>query len=516
MLEWPFSSDGPCFSVLFAVGRGSRSLAGKATPGDSFPGISFSAWLASLSVDFVNMASDSSSTKPGTGQERRRGWANRLLPQGLLLLYSLVNASWMIESAQAAGQNGERVPIAGLSSVFHRAILQAFPDARTRNMACSPLGMWRLFRLLEAGADGSTLEEMKVVLDAEDVNLDIPSPSPHMRGPGITIRPGERLFANPAFFSDATFERYCEEMEERYHATVEQIDFADTPARAAAAINRFVAEITTNAIPHVVSQLEFSPDTKLAAISAMYFKASWRRPFLPVGSGPFNAILPGGAAVLRFCGFMRNDFPVLAVEYLDGPVKAIRLSYTQADLAMYIFMPKDDIRAFEENPDFETVLDDLVDQMHLGLFMRRQRPERHQGNVHVLLPRFFLSADENSFDASRVLQVMGIHELFNRPDLSRMTDDRRAHVDMFKQVVQIAVNEHQTVAAAGTVADVPSRGSFATPTTHFLHFTGPFVFQVRHQPNYENPGPWWARTDLVLFSGHVLDCGTDQGPGESA
>ncbi|PHJ19935.1 m151r [Cystoisospora suis] len=454
------------------------------------------------------MASNWFSIKSGTGPERRVGWANVFLPRRLLLLCSLVSASWMNETAQAAGQNGEVVPIAGLSSVFHRAILDAFPEARTRNMACAPLGMWRLFRLLEAGADGSTLEEMKMVLDAEEVNLDIPSPSSYMRGPSLTIRPVERLIANPAFFSDRTFNQYCGDMEERYHATVELLDFGDTPARAAAAINRFVAEVTSNAITQVVSQLDFSPDTKLAAISAMFFKAAWRHPFLPVGRGAFNAILPGGASVLKFCDFMRNDFPELAVEYIDGPVKAIRLPYTQTEFAMYIFMPKD-IQVFEANADFEILLDDLVDQMHLGLSVRRQRPEKHQGNVHVLLPRFSLSADENSFDASRVLQVMGIHELFNRPNLSRMTENPRAYVDMFKQAVQLNVNEQHTVAAAGTAADVPTRGSSGTQITRFLHFTEPFVFQVRHQPNYENPGPWWATTDLVLFSGHVMDCETD-------
>lgn len=450
------------------------------------------------------MAPRSCITPTGASPGRRRVNFPGASTSRLVLACSFV-AAWLIPKSQAT--DPVDVPVATVSSSFHQAILYTFPEAKRENMVCAPLSMLRVLRMLEAGADGTTLAEMTALLAGDRVNLDVPRPARHHQEGVVILRSADRLYAHPDFLSDPTFEGYCDRVHNMFYGQVRDLDFGDTPDRAAALINRYVAEVTADQISHIVSQEDLSADTRLAVISAMYIRAPWAQPFMPVGLGAFNRSVSGRTIVGKFCSFMRNEFPELALEYLDGPAKAVRLPYAQRDLAMYVFMPHN-LRAFEEHPDFADLVDEMVDRMHLELQERRQRPELHQGRVHVLLPRFFVSAGDNNFDVSRVLEAMGVKELFRQPDLSRMTDNRGVGVDLFRQAAQIRVDEEYTTASAAADVTVSHRRFSGVDVTRWIEFNNSFLFQIRYQPRHRRRQAMGARTDLVLFSGHVIDCET--------
>ncbi|PHJ19939.1 serpin (serine proteinase inhibitor) superfamily protein [Cystoisospora suis] len=426
-----------------------------------------------------------------------------------LFVCSFVAAAWVCQTTEAAGPGADEapnVPLATACSQLHRSLLEVLEDARTQNMAFSPSSILRVLRLLQAGAAGQTLQQIVSFLDLEIAPLDLPnlSRTPEGRSTGIILQAADRLYVGPDFEGEPTFENYCQRIHSQFGGTTEALDLARDPVRSARIINRFVNHATFGEISQVVSPADFTSSTKMAVINALYLKASWSCAFDPYGGWVFHAMDRYGAMVEQEgCQFMYKSVPLLYSEFLAGETKAIRVPYKHPDLAMYFFMPSD-LQAFESAPDFAFQVDNLVDQMKAELEQRRTQPNAHSGNVEIYIPKFVMPAEQNKLEVARVLDTVGIRQLFQDADLSRMTTHHGVGVSMFRHVTFLEVDEEGTTGAAATAACVADgRG----PTIRArLRFDQPFFFQLRYQPDHERSGPGSAATNMVLFTGHLVNC----------
>lgn len=266
-------------------------------------------------------------------------------------------------------------------------------------------------------------------------------------------------------------------------------------------------------IDNVASAEDMTPETKLAVLNAVYVKAPWAQILQPIGDDLFMGLDREGQRVEQTCEYMQLWTSKADLEYLTGSVKAFRLAYAHRDLALYVFMPED-LQEFEQSETFPDVVNEMIDYMHL---MRRERnpPRRQQRrkkkedevqeDVEIMMPKFHIGADESNYDVIDVLRSMEVTDLFVQANLSRMTR-QPVSVDVFKQTSEIFVTERETVASSTTAAYVSNRSLPFVNIVEQIKVDKPFVFQLRYQKNYETTGPGPAESDVVLFSGHVVDC----------
>ncbi|PHJ19938.1 serine protease, partial [Cystoisospora suis] len=367
----------------------------------------------------------SSFTAPGS--KRMKLFVSRRF----LFLCSFVAAPWVLRTAEAAGPGAgdlPDLPIATVSSALHQAVALSYIDAKNANMLVSPLSVWRSLRLLEDGASGSTLTEMVSLLDLSSADLDVDdvSSSPYVEDTGITVDAAERVYKSPV--QDPTLEQYCLAEEAKFHTEHETVDFGGPGV--AEHMNSFVRSLTKNTLKYAVSPSSFYPDTRLTVINGLFFDAPWGLPFRLSDSSEIGSDFGGGLPDEN-CQYMERAISRFETEFiLEGPVLAMRLPFSHRDLAMYIFMPEN-LQAFEADPSFPQMIDDLVEQMHQGIYERWQNPDQNKGSVRLVLPRFVIRPHVNSYDLSVALKAMGVNELFDEADLSQMTDAAGIRVDSF-------------------------------------------------------------------------------------
>lgn len=419
-----------------------------------------------------------------------------------------------------------------VSARLHGAILKADPSRFSKNIVFSPFSVLRALRVLAAGTSGTTLAQMRRVFDEVHTSLDLPNPSADRNGTPSTavVRVADRLYVDPVVEDDPVFLEYRDRIREVFGVDVLIRELGKRPKATASEINAFVSEVTAARIDHIVSPLDFSPNTKLAVVNALYFKAPWRFPFAEAGSELRLFTADSLSASEEEKGrekqtvFMKNQLSENGLEFLDGNddesmlMTALRLEYADPSFAMYIFMPSYGLRDFEEKLSQDpSTIDRLVNQMHQQRLSRvlrsasRESARTPRSVVEFWVPRFSLSAASNRLNAASVLRELGIHDLFKEgADLSRFSGNPGLHLDLFRHAADISVDERGTEAAAASYLDAAD-GSSETTVTRQIYIDRPFLFQIRYQPPSAGGGERGsAGNDLVLFSGHVVDASDAQ------
>ncbi len=259
-----------------------------------------------------------------------------------------------------------------------------------------------------------------------------------------------------------------------YSAELQELDFEKHPAAAADYINNWVEEQTHDKIQDFVSE-DIVNNAALVLVNAIYFKALWKYPFNPEGSGkaPFylSATEWVDADMMEQVGFFRySDMNQLDCQILQLPYKGERLS-------MYILLPNtvDGLASLESRVTFDSVVSDLA--------MARME------EVKVRLPKFTMSL---GMKLNKVLQDMGMKQAFDEmnADFSDISPTVRLYLTEVVHKAFVAVGEKGTEAAAAT-------GVIAMPTGifNFKYFTAnhPFLFLIGD-----------ITTGSILFMGRLM------------
>lgn len=343
-------------------------------------------------------------------------------------------------------------------------------DAADKNVILSPYSLFRLLAMIEAGAKGTTAEEIRRVLHSDlagnrlaDALNRLGQEVLSRQNEKVSLRVADGAFVHPGLEPSAAF---VEVLAREFKAPVARVDFGD-PDTARGVINEWGKVNTNGLVPEAIPQGRITPQTRLVLADAVALDAAWETPFDPKSSedGPF--MRPDGSMVQA--RMMANDGS-LPRSFKDG-LGVVRLPYAGEDLSMIAIMPM---------------------RTPLNEFVAALTPEKldavvqsiEEGGIHLSFPKF---TARSAHALGGTLQALGMPTAFSSAaDFSAISPG--LVLDFVDQGAFVEVDEKGTKAAA------VSSGGFAASHGPTLSFNRPFMYLIRDDA-----------TRTVLFVGHVVD-----------
>jgi serpin B len=352
------------------------------------------------------------------------------------------------------------------------------------NVFLSPYSVSTAIAMVAAGARGDTLAQMLAVLHAElppnvlqsatnALNLALlapRNPPPGTKGEPLQLQVANSVWTQANYHVERDF---LDLLAREYGAALNTVDYARDPAGAVRAINQWVAENTNHKIPELLSRLDSL--TRLVLVNAIYFKASWLRPFdaNETRPGPFQTAMGSTVRV----SFMHADTDLGYASGADW--QAVDLPYT-GHASMTVIVP---------NPGRFAAVERALDPAFLTHVVQSLWPS----HLTLDLPKLHVDDRANMIPA---LRSLGMVDAFTPPpdphsaDFSGMNGHRDLYISQVEHRAIITVDERGTEAAAatGAVAELTSGG------TRSLTIDRPFFFVIRD-----------TTTNTILFMGRVTD-----------
>lgn len=355
------------------------------------------------------------------------------------------------------------------------------------NAVLCPLGLIHVLALLQLGARGDTLQQLRQALHPLDIQNEA---SLHLlqRETAAIISPtkdeviGSEAFriamANGLFLQEGFPFREAFLLQSKGHlgASLMQVDYTQ-PASAAQAINAWVESQTNGKIRQLFSGEDFGPLSRLALVSAIHFKGSWQQPF-PLDSTDLQEFTkPDGTITLVPMMYQTLQAKIGYFSLGGGEVQALELVYGQeGEFSFLVLLPA--------SSDGLPLLERELSLDLLNTWLAQMEVEQ----VEVYLPRFKVS---QTLDLEKALRSLNItHLLETDCDLSGMTEAGQLHISKAVQRTFIEVNEEGSEAAAATGVEAAVIMSLHG---HRFKADHPFLFLIRHH-----------LTGALLFAGRVL------------
>ena len=356
-------------------------------------------------------------------------------------------------------------------------------QAQDGNLIYSPYSIALALAMTYAGARGETESQMAQTLHF------LPQDGLHPAFNGLDLQLAERGKATSdeetplqlnianAVWAEQTYpflQSFLDTIALNYGAGIRLADFINQYEAVRKEINDWVSEQTEEKIKDLIPEGVLNPDTRMALVNAIYFKADWISPFdaNSTQDAPFH-LLDGSEVTVPMMS--KDSF----IPYASGEGwQAIELAYQGETAAMDIIVP--DAGHFEE---VESRLDYETASAMLGSLQPT--------SVSFGLPKFKY---ESEFGLAEQLKALGMTDAFD-PDLANFTgmsqrDDLYISAVIHKAFV--AVDEKGTEAAAATAVIISVTSARLSDIT--LTVDRPFIFIIRDIP-----------TGQILFIGRVLN-----------
>ncbi|XP_074282440.1 serpin-ZX-like [Silene latifolia] len=362
----------------------------------------------------------------------------------------------------------------------------ASTEARPTNSVFSPLSLHVILGLIAAGSSGSTRDEILSVLGSnsiDDLNKLFSETVPLVFADGSTSGGPKLSFTNGVWVDQSLpfkpgFKRVVEDL---YKAVSSQVDFLNNADEVASEVNSWAEKQTSGLIKDLLPPGSVNYMTRLIFANALYFKGEWNQKFDPMKTkkDAFH-LLDGTSLKVPYMTSYEDQF----IRTCDG-FKVLRLPYKQGEdkrqFSMYFLLPveKDGLLALYEkvasNPGF----------------LNEHLPYEEVEVGDFRLPLFKISF---GFEASQVLNALGINQAFSGGGLTEMVDSPEAEDLRVSSIFHksfIEVNEEGTEAAAASVSKMVLLCS--RPEVDFVA-DHPFMYLIREDT-----------TGVVLFVGHVVN-----------
>lgn len=313
--------------------------------------------------------------------------------------------------------------------------------AQQDNVLLSPMSLRSAFGQVYAGTSGASRTEIGAVLRFDDLGDRV---HPVLGGlehelqsrtvpeddyqPGLDVRPANRSFFDTPF-EDRVAPDWLATALQDYGVCVEFFDMNADVDATIAHINGWVADQTGDLIPELV---QFLPQpVTLVVVNALYFQASWARPFEPEATELRPFTTRAGAT---------KDVPTMWAPVLQGGYAegdgwvAVALPYTDDRLEMIVILP-----APETSATFEDGLDDAaLDAVFAAL---------EPSGFELRLPKFQIKSE---WELTGALMALGMQAPFSTgSDFEGIATGLGAIGAVFHDVA-ISIDEKGTEAAAAT------------------------------------------------------------------
>lgn len=406
----------------------------------------------------------------------------------LSLLLSACGPSASVAQSELGRDTAPNTPPDDIQSLVNNNNTFAFDlyqslQTQDGNLIYSPYSISLALAMTYAGARGETEAQMSQTLhflpqdqihpafNALDLQLAERGKAPSKDETPLQLNVVNAVWAEQTY---PFLQSFLDTIALNYGAGIRLTDFINQYEAARKEINGWVSDQTQDKIKDLLPPGVLSPDTRMALVNAIYFKADWLAPFDAESTyeAPFHLLDGSEVSVPTM-----NQDTFLPYASGDG-WQAIELAYQGQTAAMAIIVP--DAGRFEEiesSLDYGTAADILT--------------SLQPTSVALALPKFQF---EGEFGLNDQLIALGMKDAFdpNAANFSGMTERNDLYISAVIHKAFVAVDEKGTEAAAAT-AVIMDLASAPMPGVT-LTVDRPFIFFIRDIP-----------TGQILFIGRVLN-----------
>ncbi|XP_075168018.1 serine protease inhibitor 42Dd-like [Haematobia irritans] len=329
------------------------------------------------------------------------------------------------------------------SQNLHYELLQSHAKD---NIIYSPFSIQTCLAMVRMGADGQTAIEMDQGLNFTGQSVENIAKNYHQLlgqyEDGKIVKVANKVYVMKDF---SLQEKYQELLRKNFFSSGESIDFGESN-KAAKTINSWVESQTENAISDLVEPSDFSSDTRLMLLSAIYFKGNWDKPFNPKNTieDDFYINEEKSMKVQMMTKNAMHEYATLD----DLDATAVRLPYRDSDLSMVVILPNS-----------RTGLSTLQENLrNVSLSSIAEKLDRIRG-IRISLPKFKV---EFTINLNGPLINMGMKQMFSQANLRKMlVQHEPLKISEVIHKAMIDVNEVGTTAAAVTRANIVTRSRLA-------------------------------------------------------
>ncbi|MFP3915866.1 MAG: serpin family protein [Actinomycetota bacterium] len=367
----------------------------------------------------------------------------------------------------------ERAPVAELVAGFNDAGFQLMGDqAPGDNLVFSPLSIGHALLMARGAADeatGAAIDGLFSLPDGRAAHeawnaLDQAMAHAAEAEEDLTLSVADRIWPDLDVEPD---QGWIDLLASEHGASVEVLDLQGDPEGSRDTINAWVSDRTQELIPELLPEGFIDTNTLLVLTDAIYFEASWRRPFgkYPEEEGSFTTV--GGSEV--DVSFM-HELELVAPRGEGDGFRGAEIPYVGGEYSMLVLVPEEG--RFEEVRD--RLGQDLLDEIDSSFT---------EADYELFLPKW---DDHTDLDLMPWLEEAGAapgsYPLIAPP----------AFLGGAVHGADISVDEEGTVAAAAT--GLAFEESAAPQPEFTLRADRPFLYLIRHRPS-----------GAVLFAGQVTD-----------
>lgn len=345
---------------------------------------------------------------------------------------------------------------------YVKKLVSAVIEDDGENKVMSPANIYFALAMLCECTDGNTRAQILDLLgksDIESIRKNTPLLWQKMyKNDGVD----KSVLANSLWLNDDHAKDYNQNtfdtLKNKYFASAYSGDFNDEQYKQQ--IRDWINEQTGGLLKEQSQKLEFNPETVLALVSTLYFKAPWDFEFIKENNKELTFHAVNGDVKTEFM----NGGGTGTVYYSD---KFLSASKTFKDGSMHFILPNEEY----------TVSDLLKDQKALDLIAGNyDSVESKDAMVLLTIPKFDISFDT---DIIEPLQKLGVTDAFevgtaNFNPVGNIVD---MYVNSAKHAARVKVDEEGVEGAAYTVI-VAEGGSMSPPDIVDFVADRPFIFVV--------------------------------------
>ncbi|KAM5293356.1 neuroserpin [Ctenodactylus gundi] len=351
------------------------------------------------------------------------------------------------------------------------------------NILFSPLSIALAMGMMELGAQGSTLKEIRRSMGYESLKNGEEFAFLKDFSDMITTEESQYVMkiANSLFVQNGFHvnEEFLQMMRKYFNAEVNHVDFSQN-VEVASLVNKWVENNTNNLLKDLVSPGDFDAATHLALINAVYFKGNWKSQFRPENTRTFSFTKDDESEVQIPMMYQQGEF--YYGEFSDGSNEAggiyqvLEIPYEGDEISMMVVLSRQEVPL--------VTLEPLVKAQLIEEWANSVKKQK----VEVYLPRFTV---EQEIDLKDILRALGITEIFSKnANLTTLSDNKEMFLSKAIHKSFIEVNEEGSEAAAASGMIAISRMAVLYPQVIVDH---PFFFLIRNR-----------KTGTILFMGRVM------------
>ncbi|MBN1397182.1 MAG: serpin family protein [Bacteroidetes bacterium] len=336
------------------------------------------------------------------------------------------------------------------------------------NVFISPFSVSMALGMALNGAEGSTLDSMKKVIEHSEFTLQEINESYRNISYILTNLDPEVAFqiAN-SIWCDNNFQvlpAFLNDCQSYFDAEAASLDFSSPSS--VQTINAWVNSKTNGKIQTILEQIP--PEVVMYLINAIYFKGAWTYQFDPAKTVDAQFTTSTGSSVL--CSMMNQKTVYMYAETQEAQV--IDLPYGSRLFSMTLVLPKEGIN---------------IDQFAGGLTQQKWDEligYLDSNEVSLSMPKFKLEYEKEINDE---LKAMGMSIAFgSSANFSKIAPG--IWIDEVRHKTFVEVNEEGTEAAAVTII------SFIRGLSPVMSVNRPFIFAIREH-----------HSGTILFIGKIVN-----------